>query len=67
MALEFISLRSDPLICAPRVSIVMFGVNSTKIMAFYDFFVKSKNLGFRALFWPYQKRDEPYIGSDDVK
>ena len=36
-------------------------------MPIYDFFVILKNLDFRALFVPYWKRDELYIGFDSRK
>ena len=67
MALEFIPLRWDPLIRVFRVYPIMFNINFKQIMAFYDFFVKSKNLGFRALFRPYQKRDETEIDFEGPK
>ena len=36
-------------------------------MAFYDFIVKFENLGFGHFIRPYRKRDEPWIGSDDLE
>jgi len=66
MALEFIPFRPYLLVYVFIVPLVMFSMNFTQIMPIYDFFVILKNLGFRALFCPYRKRDEPYIGSDDL-
>ena len=67
IALKFIPLQSDRVFNFKSVNLVVFNIEIIIITSFYDFFVTWKNLGFRAFFCPYRKRDESYIGSDDLK
>ena len=58
IGVEIIPSHSPNVFDMKSVILVVLNVEITISMSFYDFFVTLKNLGFRALFCPYWKRDE---------
>ena len=67
IALKFIPLQFDRVFNMQSVILGVFNVEITTIWSVYDFFVILKNLGFRALFCPYRKREDTYTSSDALK
>ena len=67
MSLNFIPLHPDFVCGSNNVSLVLLDRKYAIIMLCYDFIVKIETPNLEGLFWPFLKRDEPKIISNDRK
>ena len=65
--LNFIPLPQDLIFDSNNISLVLFYIKIVIIMPCYDSIVKFERASLEGLFWPFLKRDEPKIDSNDDK
>ena len=67
MSPKLIPLYSNIICYLYNVTSVLKSVKITIFTPSYDLIVKFEKIGLTALFGPYRKKDEPYIGSNSLK